>query len=330
MNFPLKLDASFLSSWSNCREQVRQSFVEERAPIIESPYYRNGTALHLGVQRFWEGKPYEVALADAFEVCNTYNVKAISTNLYLSKKWAEMQEQLPDSLACYFDNVEQDTDLVMRGADNEVMIENEWSMNYCIECNKPAAWFDERLDCGHPLMVILCGRIDRVMKGSNSRSCELPDIKTASEISNYGVPWKTGYQNGKMLEVQFGLYDYALSHMGWTPSRVYLEVLVKGYKSKPPRLEIIELPHVTIEAYRARFRQQLAWKVSEIVHYFRNYKEQKPWPMSGGSACKTVYGECEMLPLCISGPVPKVLELYQIRTEHLNIRKLDKVITDGA
>jgi hypothetical protein len=301
MNFPLRIDASFLKSWSDCREQARQSFVEERAPVVESVYYRYGTALHKAVEEFWKGYSFERAIHSAYEVTSTYPTKLL--NPYFSNKWKEMLDQLPDAIATYYDSQEQDVSKVIN-CEGSPMLEHEWSIPYEPENGK---WTEPQ--------VILCGRIDRVMVGP-----ELPDVKSASEIASYGQSWKDGYTRSMMLQMQFGLYDWYLQKIGLAPRRCYLEVLLKGYKSKPPRYEVIELTHVTTEAYRQRFRQQLAFKVSEIVHYFKHYREQKPWPMSGGSACKTVYGECEFLDICLSGTIPKVMEKYKEREEHLLVR----------
>jgi hypothetical protein len=295
MNFPLHIDASFLKSWSDCREQARNSFIEERAPVVESIYYRMGTAVHLGVEEFWKGNTFERALYAAHGVCNTYPTKLL--NPYFTNKWKELVDQLPDLLACYYDGVEYDPAKLQQWGTGGPMVEIEWSYPYSED-------------------VILCGRIDRVMAGP-----ELTDVKTASEIASYGQSWKDSYTRSSMLAVQFGLYDWYLGQIGLSPRRCYLEVLLKGYKSKPCRLEIIELPHVTTESYRQRFKQQLAFKLSEIVHYFKHYREQKPWPMSGGSACKTVYGECPMLEGCLNGWTPKVLEKFKAREEHLEVRK---------
>ena len=301
MNFPLYIDASWLKEW-DCREYVRQRYLVNRDLKAVNIYYCYGIAIHRAVQSFWEGKPYEQAIADAYEITGAYPVQLIKHNVYQSNKWMEMVEQLPDLVACYYDAVEQDLSLVHnkpRLSDGDTprpMIETEWQLPYSED-------------------VILCGRIDRVMAGP-----ELPDVKTASEIANFGVPWKTGYQQNMMLQVQFGLYDWYLQQIGLTPRRVYLEVLLKGYKSKPCRYEVIELPYVTTESYRERFRQQLAWKVSEIVSYFKEKADQKPWPMTQG-LCQTKYGECPFLPICLGGEQPKVMELYSVRQEHLSVRK---------
>jgi len=281
------VDASLLKEW-DCREYVRQRYLVSRETAAPNIYYTYGTALHRAVESFWQGKTFEQSMADAYEITNAYPVKLISGNVYASNKWMEMVEQLPDLVAVYFDHVDQDLSRCLQ-------LEKEWSHPYSKE-------------------VTLCGRIDRLMVGP-----ELPDVKTASEISTMGVPWKQSYQRGSMMAVQFGLYDWYLQQIGMAPQRVYLEVLIKGYKNKPCRMETIELPYVVTDAYRERFRQQLEWKVSEIVSYFRNQLERKPWPMSQ-QLCKTVYGECPYLNACLLGETPKVLEGYKEREEHLLVR----------
>lgn len=301
-DFPLHIDASMLRDFE-CKEFGRQRYLLNRDLVIPNVHYVYGTACHKAIQSFWEGKTFEQAMADAYEVTSSYPVGLIKHNVYLSNKWMDMVNQLPDLVAVYFDQTEQDLSKVEKVAHSSIagkavrpMIETEWHHPYSED-------------------VILCGRIDRVMVGP-----ELPDIKTASEISSQGIPWKQSYQRGKMLEVQFGLYDWYLQQIGMTPKRVYLEVLIKGYKSKPCRLEIIELPYVVTDAYRERFRQQLQWKVSEIVSLFKERVSEKPWPMSQ-QLCQTKFSECPYLPLCVGGEIPKTVELYKIREEHLEVRK---------
>jgi hypothetical protein len=284
-----------------CKEFGRQRYLLNRETAIKNPHYQYGTAVHKAVQSFWEGKTFEQSMADAYEVTSAYPVGLIKHNVYASNKWMEMVEQLPDLIACYYDGMVQDLSKVQPYKEipdsiGSPMLESEWQYPYSDE-------------------VTLCGRIDRVMVGP-----ELPDVKTASEISSQGVPWKQMYQRGKMLEVQFGLYDWYLQQIGMTPRRVYLEVLIKGYRGKKPRLEIIELPYVTTDAYRERFRQQLAWKVAEIVRYMTVHTDQKPWPMSQ-QLCQSKFGECPYISLCEMGEIPRVTELYSIREEHLEVRK---------
>lgn len=323
MNFPLYIDASMLKDFE-CKEFVRQRHLLNRTTKAPNIHYEYGTAMHKAVQSFWEGKTFEQAMADAYEITNAYPVHLIKHNVYLSNKWMEMVEQLPDLVAVYYDSVEQEPSRIAKWH-GETLLECEWSIPYCMICKKAECltrnktpFGHHQLSCTHTHYVTLCGRIDRVLKGNHG--IELPDVKTASEIASQGIPWKQGYQKGKMLEVQFGLYDWYLGHLGIAPVRVYLEVLLKGYKSKPCRYEVIELPYVTTEAYRERFKQQLAWKVSEIVNYFQNKTEQSPWPMSQ-QLCQTKYSECPYLEGCLNGWTDKTLEHYTERLVHLEVMK---------
>lgn len=294
MNFPIYIDASMLKDFE-CKEFGRQRYLLNRDLKAKNIHYQYGVALHKAVQSFWEGKNFTQAMADAYEVTNAYPVQLIKHDVYTSNRWMEMVEQLPDLVAVYFDSVEQDLSKIQEDSSGN-FLEKEWSIPYSED-------------------VILCGRIDRVMVGP-----ELPDVKTASEISSQGEPWKTHYQKGKMLEVQFGLYDWYLCQIGMAPKRVYLEVLIKGYKGKKCRYEVIELPYVVTDAYRERFKQQLAWKVRDIIYAFQYQYDKSPWPMSQ-QLCQTKYSECPYLNLCLNGETPKTLELYQIREEHLEVRK---------
>lgn len=288
MNFPLYIDASMLRDW-DCREFVRQRYLVSRDTKAPNIYYQYGIAIHKAIESFWQGKPFEQAMDDAYQITGAYPVNLINKNVYQMQKWAEMVDQLPDLVATYYDQVDQDLSKLLE-------LEKEWTLPYRDN-------------------VILCGRIDRLMVGP-----ELPDVKTASEISSMGMPWRWGYLRGKTMDVQFGLYDYYLSKTDRAPQRVYLEVLIKGYKSKPCRMEVIDLPYVTTPAYRERFEQQLDWKVSEIVNYMESYQENKPWPMSQ-QLCQTKYGECPYLNVCLHGEQPKILDEYKEREEHLEVRK---------
>src|ERR1700676_3594006 len=105
--FPLHIDASMLKDFE-CREFGRQRYLLNRDLVAPNIHYCYGTATHRAVQSFWEGKTYEQAIADAYEVTNAYPVGLIKHNVYLSNKWMEMVEQLPDILAAYWDGMEQD------------------------------------------------------------------------------------------------------------------------------------------------------------------------------------------------------------------------------
>jgi hypothetical protein len=282
------IDATALKAWSDCREFYRNREILNRVSAVPNIHYEFGKYVHAAVEEFWKGEPFEKALAVASEMSLLYPVKSLSPNEM--QTWQRLIEGLPDVLAAYFDAVEYSPEQL-------IWCEQEWSLPYNSD-------------------VTLCGRLDRLMVGPR-----LVDVKTASEINRGSTPWKQAYREEKLLDLQFQLYDYWLSKSGTPPIECYLEVILKPYKSKAARYERIDLPEIITPSYRKRFEQQLAWKVSEITHYIKNYSDQRPWPMAGGLACTTKYGECSYAPACRFGEIPKVTELYTIRTEHLKIRQ---------
>ena len=279
------IDSSALKSWG-CRELYRQSFVENIAPLKPNPAYEIGKAVHLGVEEFWKGSTFENAINVVYDAVNSVRVDLF--NPQENDHWRKQVDSLPDLLSTYFDNVEYQPE-------NLLWVEKEWSVP-----------LDDK--------VTLCGRMDRVMLGPR-----LVDVKTASEITRMGIPWKKQYREEKLLDPQFGLYDWFLTTLGTPAKECVLEVIVKPYKGSKARMEFIALPEILTEAYRKRFRQQLAWHCSEIAHYHEHYMQQKPWPMST-SLCSTKFGVCPMFDRCVWGSIPKVEEKYGKRVEHLSVR----------
>lgn len=281
------IDATALKAWSDCREFYRQREIVNRVSLAPNVHYELGKAVHLGIEKFWAGEPYEQAIAAAFSVTEKYPVKLLGPAEV--DTWSRLIDGLPDILAAYYDAVRY-------APEDVISCESEWSLNYNED-------------------VTLCGRLDRLMKGPR-----LVDVKTASEIKMGNTPWKQAYREEKLLDLQFQLYDYWLCQSGTPTVECYLEVILKPYKGKSARYERIDLPEILTVAYRERFKQQLEWKLSEIVDYVNNHSGDKPWPMAGGLACKSRYGECAYAPLCRWGEQPKVMEKYTSREEHLLVR----------
>ena len=280
------IDSSALKSWG-CRELYRQSFVENISPLKPNPAYEMGKAVHLAVEEFWKGSSYEQAMDAAYQLCNSITVQHF--NPQESEHWRKQVESLPDLVAVYFDQVEYQPE-------NLLWVEQEWSVP-----------LDDK--------VTLCGRMDRVMLGPR-----LVDVKTASEITRMGIPWKKQYREEKLLDPQFGLYDWYLDSLGTPATECVLEVIVKPYKGSKARMEFIALPEILTEAYRRRFRQQLAWNCMEIAQYHEHYMNQRPWLMNP-NMCNGKYGACPMFDRCVWGSIPRVEEKYGPRIEHLNVRR---------
>ncbi len=347
------LDASALSGWSNCREYYRRRDIEKIEAVKPNTHYEFGKAVHLAVEEFWKGHSYEKALDAAYGVCNEFPVAML--NPPELETWERLVKCTPDILACYYDSVSYSPESLL-------WVEKEWSIPYGRNIggiSGNSVHSSNRTDgTDNPdssqTEVILCGRMDRLMAGPR-----LVDVKTASEISTAGVPWKQQYRQDKVLDLQFALYDFYLQrlckcghphHEHWplvefqsnykpdynvtecgececmsfrsmAPIEIYLEVLLKPYKSKAARYEKIELNELITDSYRKRFAQQLKWKVSEIVHYVENYSQQKPWPLAGSLACSSKYGKCAYIDLCAWGDSEKTLKKFKERVPHLEVAR---------
>jgi len=287
-----------LRDYLNCKEYFRWKWLENKVANKPSIHQHYGKAVHLAAEAFWQGKDYLEAYAIASEEVRKIDLEVL--NAKERNKLDAMIEYLPDLLAVYFEANEQET---------QNLIEYEWIV--CWACQHQH--FDGNLncrvcDCGES--VFLCGRIDRYSNG------KLWDLKTASEI---GKTWKRDYKEASLRDIGLSLYDWYLCEQRMPPTEIAIEVLIKPYKDKKARYEVIDLNEII--AYRERFKQQLSWVVPEMVHYIEKYGKIKPWPMNAGGQCLTKYGPCPYLLLCNHGVSTKNMSQYKEREEHLEVRK---------
>lgn len=273
----LYVDATMLDDWGKCREFMRQRYVENRVPSEPAIALEVGTAFHLGVEAFWRGASYEVAMRDAMRHLNSLDQTHMPQRA--QEKLQDALGFMPDMLACYLDNVTYK---------QPEEVEVNWQLKHSI------------------LPVVLCGRIDRIESGP-----VIYDAKTASDI---GDAWKQNYKAELLMKWGFRLYDWYMVQSGKTPQLSVAEVVTKPYRSKPARFHRIELPEIA--AYRLRTQQQLYWVLKEMLHYVTTYPNAQPWPMSP-TACVSKYGPCEMIDGCLHGWSQKTLERYVTRKEHL-------------
>jgi hypothetical protein len=280
-----------IKTFSDCREMFRRRYIENITLSKPSINMVFGTAFHLSVEAFWKGKDYKSAYDIGLAHLDSLDITALTVRE--QGKYNELINTLPDMLEVYYKAHDKDE---IKAAE---LIEYEW------------------IHYDYLPFVHLCGKIDRYMKNG-----VLTDLKTASEI---GAEWKKKYKAEKLRDCGLSLYDWFLDTgimsgiKDYTPKQIAMEVLIKPYKDKPPRLELIELNEII--QYRDRFKQQLNWVVKEMVHYMRTYPKVKPWPMNYGPMCMTKYGECDYLPLCNYGTIPKIMNKYKQREEHLNVRR---------
>lgn len=280
MTTNLMLDASAIKNFLDCRELYRLRQVENRVAAEPSFHQAWGHAVHIGAETHNRGGSFEQGLKLAAEDLARFPEQLL--NPYKQQRFRELAVELPSCVACYFDNVV---------VGNVVVVEEEWSHEF-----KPG--------------VMLCGRKDKVERDP----AVIFDLKTASEI---GKTWHSDFRNQMLRDFGLALYDWHECQIGRPPETVKVECMVKPYRGKEPRMEIFDLPEITV--YRQRFEQQLAWVVNEIVHYHNVYRYQQPWPMAQQN-CSTKYGPCEYLPGCNGGWTAKTLVNFKNREEHLQLR----------
>jgi hypothetical protein len=287
---PIYLDASAIKTWLDCREMYRLRYIENRVAAEPSYHQAFGIAVHLAAEIHNLGGTFEAGLAEAADSLAAFPEHLL--NPYKAQRFRELAAELPSIVACYFDGVE---------VGQIAAVEQEWSYEY------------------YPGEVVLCGRKDKV----EHSPAVLYDLKTASEI---GKTWKADFRNQMLRDFGLALYDWHECVIDRPPQTVKVECIVKPYRDKEPRLEIFDLPEITV--YRKRFQQQLAFIVNEIRNYHKNYLNTKPWPMAQ-QQCLTKYGPCEYLKICCLGETPKVLSEYGKRVEHLKIRSQAEAGPDG-
>src|SRR5882724_8225646 len=168
------LDATALAGWSNCREFFRRQQREKIELIKPNTYYHYGKATHLMCESFWRGETYEQALAAAYDCLNEYPVGML--NRPELDTWERMVKGTPDITAAYFDAVSYSPEQLL-------WVEKEWSIPYQLDLGN--TYDHDGVSLAPRTQVILCGRMDRLMAGPR-----LVDVKTASEISQQGVPWR--------------------------------------------------------------------------------------------------------------------------------------------
>lgn len=269
----LELSANSISTFYRCREQYRRVYIQKIQSKQVSLPLRYGVAIHRAAEKYWKGEGYETAFNAAIKECELLDIGRLNPKQW--EKWMRMIDELPDLVATYFDQLPK----------GEVqMVEHEFS---------------------HPFQgVVIKGRIDRVMVGPVLR-----DLKSASEI---GENWKSNYRDGLTRNFAFAIYDWYLRQVGLEPKSIEIECLVKGFKSKPPRLEMFNIS-AEIFAGRRRFDQLLEFKVKEIQHWHDAHLNHSPWTMADNEICLGKYEPCPFLKLCSYGDSPKILSLYEER-----------------
>ena len=281
---PIYIDASMIKCFADCREQFRRRYIENIVPVKPSINMVFGSAIHMAVEALWKGENLKSACGVGFDYLDS-----VDESRLLVKEVGKLNQLisiLPDMLEVYYKAHDWSNE-----SDGVILLEHEWLHEYSDG-------------------VVLCGKIDRYSPPL------LSDLKTASEI---GKEWKKNYKAEKLRDCGLALYDWYLCKIGQAPEEIEMEVILKPYKDKPPRIEPIPLSEIISQ--RERFDKQLRAYVTDIVHYMRKNAKVAPWEMNFGPMCMTKYGECDYLKLCNYGNIPKYISEYKTREEHLEIRR---------
>jgi hypothetical protein len=153
------------------------------------------------------------------------------------------------------------------------------------------------------LKVICNGIIDRFTGGGY-----LVDTKTASAV---GTMWKTDLKKRLLREPQMGFYLRYLMESGIEVSGIEYEIIVKPYRGSDPRIETVDVSKEVIE-FQPVFIQQMDWAIREICEFYSKCRDAEPWPMSN-TACVSMWGECDFLPVCSGKSGLDNPKLYKVK-----------------
>lgn len=283
----MQLSATMIETFYRCREEFRKVYVEKLPrPINIDQFF--GTVVHKGIETLWK------TATDSWQFAIIFNAATKkSEELYVSSlnpkqidKWNKLMDSLPYILDAYLNYWE----------DNPMRKDLRWSEH---------EW---EIHGTHQPHTSIRGRCDLVFNYSGplpypgvsndigAKMVILHEIKTASEI---GKEWRESYRQGMIRNTGLALYDWYLRQTGYNVIDVGVEVLIKPYKDKKARIEILNLPEIM--AARSRHDVELKFKVAEITHYMESYKQMNPWPMANGQACLGKYEPCPFLKVCNYG-----------------------------
>ena len=301
-----------IKCFSACPEQFRELYVENIVPVEPSIFLEFGRGLHLSHEAFWKGENYRSALDIGFTYLESIDQSLIKEVTKIDK-FNALIDMLPDMIAAYYSNVEQEPN-------NVLYIEKEW-------------WIDYEEVAG----VRLCGKIDRV-----TIDLDLRDLKGQWEISGgKGRPWLKTMKQQKLRDFGIALYDWWLCQIGKTPRSIGMDIITKPYRCKKHKLlketpmdcksqykckasRLVYLPLDEIMSYRKQFEKQLKSYVTQIKFYLDHNTKVERWPMATGIPCQLNYGfqtfDCDYLAKCNYGNSQKIVK-YKQREEHLEIRR---------
>ena len=287
-NMKLLVDASSITEFLKCPESFRRKYVDNKVSAYAAVAREVGIALHEAVDCYWKGEEFPAAMSKAL-----VRLRSVENNVHPNDvmKYTEATNYLPDLVAFYYDNIGKHYTAKVALSEHQFRIEKPFGIEE----------------------VTIIGRLDRYYDDAT-----LVDLKTASEIAGEDcfrskAGWRKQYRELMLRDFGLAMYDWVLPQIGQPAAKaVNLEIIIKPYRGKPCRIEILEMPEIL--AYRERFKQQLEMVLRDMLAAAKRGGE--PWVMST-SACSGKYGSCDQLAHCLFGNTPRVQRQYVDRMEHL-------------
>jgi hypothetical protein len=314
MTQALMFSPSGMTTFMECREKYRLSHIEGVESSEPQIHLIFGRACHKIPECYWKGLPQEQAFNEALKTCGELGPPMLLPSK-IRDKWLSLMDGLMESVEAYYgywDNRLGTNDPVAGiGGEREVhMLEQEFQ--YLLSSSSERLQASDLCSQGArvDVQVYVTGRIDQYI------GTTLRELKTAAEV---GSNWKHDYRQYLLRNWGLQVYDWYLCRknndakppIDW-PQHIEVEVLVKPYRDKRPRMEIFDLTK-EIVSYRERTAQQIEWICREMAEYRLKHTGVQPWPMSA-SACNNKFGVCDYLYGCNYGH-EKAAEkgLYKIR-----------------
>ena len=278
----LRISPSQLKTWSTCRELHRIGYLLKKEAIEPSIHYQFGKVIHEMARCYWNALPYMESFHNALKVAQELDIRLL--NAKDQTKWSSLQDAIAPITTIYY-GYHGDKSEYLRPLLNESVIEWHWGSHAGIE-------------------VICNGIVDRL-----SEDVRLIDTKTASAV---GTAWKSDLKKRLLREPQMGFYlRYLQEHERVRPSGIEYEIIVKPYRGSDPRIETIDVTD-EVMSFQPVFVQQMDWAIREICEFYSKCADAEPWPMSN-TACVSMWGECDFLPVCSGKTGLDNEKLYKIK-----------------
>jgi PD-(D/E)XK nuclease superfamily len=333
-----------MSLFMECKEAYRLRYIEGIEAAEPNIHQVFGKACHKIPECYWKGLPQEKAFDEALKVCGELGPPMLLPSK-IRDKWLSLMDGLMESVEAYYEFHSEERGEIpisVVGDPTEYkpvckdvhMLEQEfqYQMGRASFNGMSLDMWNNASKNGIPVFVT--GRIDQYI------GTTLRELKTAAEV---GANWKHDYRNYLLRNWGIQVYYWYLCQRNWgassnaqsgvgqvgvhtasglkrnqlpdvPPNRIEVEVLVKPYRDKRPRMELFDITKEVV-SYRERTAQQIEWICREMAEYHLKYASSSPWPMSN-TACLNKYGPCPFLVGCNQGH-EKAAEkgLYKIRVK---------------